>query len=998
MHGVIEAESVGLELARETSVGAGLDPASEAAWRTLRAQAHRMLDDMMDYAEGIRERPVWQPMDASHRAQFATAMPLQGTDLRAVHEEFMREILPFAAGHAHPGFMGWVQGGGTPVGTLAAMVSAGLNANVGGRDQAPVEVERQVVGWMRELFGFPEGASGLLVTGTSMANLIAVEVARDVALGFEVRREGVAAQGSFLRGYASCAVHGCMDKAMDLAGLGSDALRKVETDERGRMDVDALERAIAEDRERGLTPFLVVGTAGTTDVGAIDDLNALAALCEREKIWFHVDGAFGALAMLAPELAPRLRGIERADSLAFDFHKWAQVPYDSGFILVRDGGLQQRAFSTTGKYLERAASGMAAGASWPCDLGPELSRGFHALKVWYTLKVYGAEALGRVIAETCALAKHLEARILAEPELELMAEVELNIVCFRYKTDTPESRDLNGQIVVKLQEVGDVAPSTTTLRGRTAIRAAIVNHRTGRAEINNLVDQVLIFGRAMESAATQRVTADKPPAEHQLSMYGVALRCIERRLRWEPESLGLRFEQAWLLENTGQVVRARERYRELIERDPANVGALNNLGNMLVTTNELAEARKFFAMSVDAHPAHLASRANLGNVLIQQGELELARDHFYEALKLDGNFRPAHAGLSFVLGDLGDAAGALEHRRRAFADRCVVLAAYRGEKPPITVLELISTTGGNIRTDAFLNDRVFQRILVTTEFYKPGVVLPPHHVVFNAIGEADGAGPALIGALAVVKDTCAPVINPPAAVIATGRCATAERLGSIPGVVTARTELIGRETLLSEDAESLLAEKGFGFPLLLRSPGFHGGDHFTRVEAPSELKEACAELPGEELMAIEYLDARGTDGWSRKYRVMMIDGELYPLHLAVSANWKIHYFSADMEHSEEHRAEDRAFLEDLDGVVGDRAMQALRAIQAMLGLDYGGIDFGLNERGEVLVFEANATMAVVLPSPDARWDYRRGAVERIYTAVWQMLLERSERGGRAQAA
>jgi glutamate/tyrosine decarboxylase-like PLP-dependent enzyme len=223
MHGVIEAESEGLELVPDGRAGsAGLDPANDGAWRTLRAQAHAMLDDMMDYAEGIRARPVWQPMDAARRARFAEAMPAYATDLRAVHEEFMREILPFAAGNAHPGFMGWVQGGGTPVGTMAAMVAAGLNANVGGRDQAPVEVERQVVGWMRALFGFPEGASGLFVTGTSMANLIAVEVARDVALGFEVRREGVAAQGNFLRGYASCAVHGCMDKAGG-SGVGGAA-------------------------------------------------------------------------------------------------------------------------------------------------------------------------------------------------------------------------------------------------------------------------------------------------------------------------------------------------------------------------------------------------------------------------------------------------------------------------------------------------------------------------------------------------------------------------------------------------------------------------------------------------------------------------------------------------------------------------------------------------------------------------------------------------------
>jgi aromatic-L-amino-acid/L-tryptophan decarboxylase len=372
------------------------------------------------------------------------------TDLAAVHEEFIRQVLPFAVGNVHPGFMGWVHGGGTPVGMLAEMLAAGLNANLAGRDQAPIEVERQVTRWVREIFGFPETASGLFVTGTSMANLIAVAVARDVALGFAVRRRGVAAETKRLTAYASTAVHGCIGKAMDLCGIGSDALRSIATDRRYRIDLAALEKAIREDRNAGFTPFLVVGTAGTVDTGAIDDLAGIADLCQREKLWFHVDGAYGALAKLAPDLAPRLAGIERADSLAFDFHKWGQVPYDAGFILLRDGVMHKNAFVASAAYLKRADRGLAGGSPWPCDFGPDFSRGFRALKTWFTLKAYGTDALGAAISRTCELARYLESRIAETPELELMVPVELNIVCFRYHAE--QSDLLNQRIVIDLQE------------------------------------------------------------------------------------------------------------------------------------------------------------------------------------------------------------------------------------------------------------------------------------------------------------------------------------------------------------------------------------------------------------------------------------------------------------------------------------------------------------------------------------------------------------------
>lgn len=460
-----------------------------------------MLGDMLDYLESIRLRPVWQPIPGEVRARFFESIPRFPSPLATVHEEFMRFVLPFSMGNTHPGFMGWVQGGGTPVGMLAEMLAAGLNANCGGRDHIPIEVERQVVRWMTELFGFPESASGLFVTGSSFANFLAVLLARDAALGLGSRQSGVACSRNRLTAYSSVAAHSCIAQALDLSGLGSDALRLLPVDERQRLRLDAVAEAIARDRQAGFIPFLLVGTAGTVDTGAIDHLAGLATIAQAERLWFHVDGALGALAILAPDLAPRLAGIERADSLAFDFHKWGQVPYDAGFLLVRDGALHRNAFSSPSAYLGRDIRGMAAGSPWPCDFGPDLSRAFRALKTWFTFRVFGSEALGAAISNTCALARYLEERIRETPELELLAPVELQIVCFRYRAANPNR--VNSEIVLRLQEAGEVAPSSTLLNGCVAIRAALTNHRTLRSDVDTLLESVLAAGRAIEGAGLQ---------------------------------------------------------------------------------------------------------------------------------------------------------------------------------------------------------------------------------------------------------------------------------------------------------------------------------------------------------------------------------------------------------------------------------------------------------------------------------------------------------------
>jgi glutamate/tyrosine decarboxylase-like PLP-dependent enzyme len=942
-----------------------------------------MLDDALDYVEHIRDRPVWQPIPAEVRDRFREAVPHAPSDLEAVHRTFLKDILPYAAGNAHPGFMGWVHGGGTPVGILAEMLAASLNANLGGRDHIPIEVERQLVRWMQTIFGFPESATGLFVTGASMANLIGLLIARDVAMGFEVRCAGVAASPLRLTAYASTAVHTCIARAMDYAGLGSDALRLIPN-----MNLAELEKTIAADRRAGFTPFLLVGTAGTVDTGAIDDLNALAELSRREHLWFHVDGACGALAVLAPDLAPRVNGIQRADSLAFDFHKWGQVPYDAGFILVRDGVLHRKTFATFAAYLRREERGLAGGTHWPCDFGPDLSRGFRALKAWFTLKVYGVDALGAVISRTCDLARYLESRVRETPELELLAPVELNIVCFRYRAGD-DAHGVNARIVADLHEGGEVAPSATVIDGRLAIRAAIVNHRTGRAELDTLIDRVVAAGRAIEKSALQTRQSAEAGEWMPRKLRESRLLELDELIAVEPSAIPLRFDRACLLAEVGRTADARDAYIDLLSRDPAHRAALNNLGTLLHETGYRTAARTAFAEAVARHPGDPVSQLNLANSLRENGEWEQARGHYDVALRLQPDIAGAHQGLASILEESGDAAGAARHRKIEFESRPVVTLPYRGEKAPVSLLLLAGSGDGNVPMRHFLDDRIFETHLVFVEFYNPSIPLPRHRFVFNAIGDADLAAPALAAARSVVALTGAPVINKPDAVAATGRSDNAQRLDGIPGVVTPGAMTLPRALLAGADASTTLARHGFEFPVLVRTPGFHTGRHFLRVENIAQLPAALGELPGGQLTVLRYLDARGPDGKARKYRVMMIDGGLYPLHLAISSHWKIHYFTAEMADSPEHRAEDAEFLENMEGVLGPSALAALAEIQSRLGLDYAGIDFGLNSNGEILLFEANATMVVNPPEPDLKWAYRRPAVERIYAAVRRMLLQRA---------
>jgi hypothetical protein len=291
---------------------------------------------------------------------------------------------------------------------------------------------------------------------------------------------------------------------------------------------------------------------------------------------------------------------------------------------------------------------------------------------------------------------------------------------------------------------------------------------------------------------------------------------------------------------------------------------------------------------------------------------------------------------------------------------------------------LVSARSGNVPSQLWITHRHFAVTAIYAEFYDPATPLPPHALVVNLIGDADLCTQALQRAQDIVSRSNAPLLNPPARVRVTGRAQNARRLGLIPSVVAPAIEALS--------PAALLARTGLSYPLLLRRPGFHTGRHFICVQSQEGLASAVETLAADELLAIQYLDARGSDGNARKYRVMFIDGELYPLHLAISADWKVHYFSADMAHNAAYREEERRFLDDMPGVLGNKAMQALRDICAAMQLQYAGIDFALSPDGSVLLFEANATMVVFPPNPDPRWDYRRRAIGTVLEAATQMLL------------
>lgn len=427
---------------------------------------------------------------------------------------------------------------------------------------------------------------------------------------------------------------------------------------------------------------------------------------------------------------------------------------------------------------------------------------------------------------------------------------------------------------------------------------------------------------------------------------------------------------------------------EAVRRNPRHFGALVRLGTLLAESGNEAAARTVYAQAVREHPAVAGPYVCLGTLLVDAGEHAEAVELFEAALALDPDNREAHRGLAVVYERDGELDAARRTWRGAFPGGSFETSPYRGRHAPVRVLYLTSALGGNIPMRYVFDPEQFEVTTLIVESAPPGVVLPPHDVVFNAVGDADRCERALQAAKRIVAATEAPVVNHPARVGHTTRLRNAQRFAALPDVVTARMAEFGRDELGAPNGAALLEAAGFGWPVLLRSPGYQTGEHFVRADRAAELSSALARLPAERVLAIEYVDSRGDDGAFRKYRVMAIGGALYPIHLAISPDWKVHYFRSAMAERPDHRAEEAAFLGDMHGVLGESAVSALEAVAALLGVDYGGIDFALRPDGRVLVFEANATMVIVPPDADPIWDYRREAIARAIDAARAALVSR----------
>lgn len=472
-----------------------LDPQN---WEEFRQLGHQMMDDMVDYLRTIREKPVWQPIPEDVKDHFHEPLPLSGTSESIVYEEFKKTILPYPLGNTHPRFWGWVIGTGTPLGMLAELLTGAISAQVGGAEHIGTYVELQVLDWLKAIMGFPNDASGILVSGASMANFIGLTVARNSKAPVDIRQVGLQGDQPRMVLYTSVEAHSCHQKNAEVLGLGRSAIRFIPVDERYQIKIDQLRAAIESDKTSGNLPFCVIGSAGTVKTGAYDDMTALADICQEHNLWLHIDGAFGALVAFTEQSKHLIKGMERADSIAFDMHKWMSLPFEAACVLIKSRAAHYNTFTLTPDYLAHGDRGASGAKVWLTDYGLQLSRSFRALKVWMALKTYGVEQIGKSIQMNIDQTEYLVSLIERSPELQRMAPAPLNIVCFRYVQSgaSPEALDtLNKELLLRLHESGIALVSNATINGQYCLRMANVNHRSSYADFDILVKKVIELGR-----------------------------------------------------------------------------------------------------------------------------------------------------------------------------------------------------------------------------------------------------------------------------------------------------------------------------------------------------------------------------------------------------------------------------------------------------------------------------------------------------------------------
>jgi len=477
-----------------------LDPQD---WEQTRTLMHQMVDDAIEFTKTIRDRKIWQPMSQEVLQSFKTQLPEDPADAETVYSELKSNVMPYIMGNIHPRFWAWYMGSGLMSGAIGDFWASILNPNLGGGNHSGHKVEEQVIDWVKEIMHFPETSNGLLVSGGSMANFTALAVARNVKAGYDIRTEGINPDtANKIVVYGSTEVHSCNQKALELLGMGSKGLVKIPVNEDFTINIKALESQIAKDKAAGLLPIAIIGTSGTVNTGAIDDLNALADICKKEDLWFHVDGCIGAIAMISDVVGPLLKGIERADSVALDLHKWLHMPFEVGCVLIKHREAHKNTFVLIPEYLAKNTRGLASGEDWFSEYGLQLSRQFRALKVWMSIKEHGIKRFGRMIDRNVAQAHYLGRLVKSNEFLELVAPIGLDIVCFRYNPggkSLDELNALNKEIKLQLEERAIALPGYTTLNGVYCLRIAISNHRTTNEDFDDLILNVLKLGNEFQN-------------------------------------------------------------------------------------------------------------------------------------------------------------------------------------------------------------------------------------------------------------------------------------------------------------------------------------------------------------------------------------------------------------------------------------------------------------------------------------------------------------------